>query len=111
MSGTCIDGTCVFNAPLCSTSGACATDQICHDGTCIPLRFCSDGNECTDEYLLPDGECFATPTNAPRPCTFGMHDGVCIGSVCSCDSRDDCDDGNANTADECWDFFCWHSQT
>jgi len=72
------------------------------------VDLCNDGNECTDDeckgtdgcYYMPlaYGECFDA-----NPCTVGDHceDGVCIGTVVSCDDENPCTDDSCDELAGC----------
>jgi hypothetical protein len=105
---TCVGGVCAHMDKL---DGSECSFGVCYAGNCMQVIPCDDGNPCTTNYTLPNGTCASAPMTTQLPCAFGASQGICVGTMCSCDTDDDCDDGDAATDDHCLDFSCFHSSS
>ncbi len=110
--GACANGEC--RAEYAQDGSFCVPSLgenpgVCFSGNCVEDILCDDGNECTDDFVNPDGVCSGVTTYVfSRSCTFNAHDGICANGECTCNSDDDCDDNNTSTADFCLDLICFH---
>jgi len=98
-------GGCVAlnNNTACDDGDVCTEDDLCVAGACQGTQIsCDDGNSCT--FDLCDGEAGCTNTVKVGPCDDGdvctLTD-ICVEGICQGSDLQDCDDGNACTADTC----------
>lgn len=104
-------GQCVrtFNVAGCDDANWCTIDDACALGRCTGRpRDCSDGNACTNDYCIQDGNdighCEARPFQGACEdgdlCTLGETCGV--DGVCRGGEPRTCNDFNACTDDACY---------
>jgi MYXO-CTERM domain-containing protein len=124
-AGALVDGRC---SPLSATSmcraasGACDVAETCDGATpsCPPDALAPDGTACEDDGLACNGaeRCVAGGCEASGPPECAPP-GACVTGACSepdgcewtpipgcCASASECDDGDADTTDECRDAMC-----
>jgi hypothetical protein len=112
--GVCKSGLCATacaGSP-CSDNNACTATDACVGGQCIgaPIS-CNDSNPCTQDSCDAASGCVndALPDNTI--CAGAGFTGLCQTGLCKpkCSVAQDCDDGNACTADSCTPGGCVYS--
>lgn len=101
-SSTCLESGTGFFVADCPDGTFCDAGAGCTDQVCVPDTHFCDG----DERLLCNG--IGSEASSVEVCEFGCTDGNCRPSICgdgilSVDDGEECDDGNENGCDACYE--------